>query len=643
MESVYDGVNLQLDEIRLLELQPAEQTSDQLCCRLSTVVLSNPPAYEALSYVWGDANEKIPIVVNDRSFGVTTNLSAGLRRIRRQDVSVLLWVDAICINQQDIPERNRQVQLMRQIYMQAEQALLWLGESNEDSELAMDLIRRWSPPLAPQISRSTSRGVAEVLKLVCDPFEVRAWEALRSFFQRPYWERSWILQEVILSKRATLICGSQTVSWQALDDAQLTWVQLSEPENFLLLDFGGLRLVTLSNYNIASKISVRRLQRKTDAPLASALEFVEYTQSSKATDPRDKIYAFLGFEEFSILGLEPDYEKPVEKVYGEFFKACVRKERRLDILNHAGIGWPAIEPVLDLPSWVPDFRAPGHRSPPLPKFCAGRNVVPVVDISEDFRVLTARGVIYDTIKVIDYHDEDSKVVKTTWQDLALGQPGLHPTGIPYLQAYFRTVVADNSGYGYGPQPFRDAESERRFFDEAAGMMWWLGKWALDNDEVHSGLMDRIKPEDATTMLEMNDYIQNFMLWSGYIPEVMTKQALLAPFLGESGSISEIGLPEDDNLNRGRQCSAVFPNRIAFSCTGRSFFVSGKGYLGLAPKAAKIGDFVCVQLGCDKPLIIRREGDHYLLIGDSYVYGIMNGEVMQDVLKGYEKLEDILFH
>jgi hypothetical protein len=207
--------------------------------------------------------------------------------------------------------------------MQAEQAIVWLGESSEDNDLAMDLIRRWSPPLPPHISRSGGQGVAEVLKLVRDPFEVRAWEALRSLFRRPYWERSWILQEIILSKPATLFCGIEIVSWQAFDDAQLVWVQLSDPENFHLLDFGALRLVTLSNYNIISKISFQRLNRKIHAPLPSALQFIEYTQNSKATDPRDKIHAFLGLEEIAILGLEPDYEKPVERVYGEFVQAYV--------------------------------------------------------------------------------------------------------------------------------------------------------------------------------------------------------------------------------------------------------------------------------------------------------------------------------
>lgn len=643
MESLYNEFSLEVDEIRLLELQPNEQSSAPISCRLSKAVLSDLPSYKALSYVWGNPNETVPIEVNGISFEATTNLSCGLKHIRREDSSVLLWVDAICINQRNIPERNHQVQLMRQIYMEAEQALVWLGERYEDSDLAMDLIRRWSPPLPPHISRSTSVGVAEVLRIVPDPFEVRAWDALRCLFSRPYWERSWILQEIIFSKQATLICGSKTVPWQALDDAQLPWIQLSQPENFRLLDFNQLRLVTVTNYNVASKISLHRARRTRTSPLDSAFKIMKQTHSSKATDPRDKIYAFLGFEEIGMLELKPNYNDPIPMVYGEFVLAYLRKERRLDILSHAGIGWPSIEPVLDLPSWVPDFRGEAGRSPALSGFCAAGGDLPDATISEDLRVLTARGVVYDTVGDIDYHDEDRKAVRTFWQDLALSQPGLHPTGIPYLQAYFRTVVADNYGHGYGVPAFKGEESEKRFFDEASGMMWWLGKWALDNDKVAPGLKDRIKPEEAAIMLKMNDYIQNFVLWSGHIPEVITKQALLAPFLGEPGSPSEIKFPEDDNVNRGRQCSAIFAESIVFSCNQRSFFITKKGYLGLAPRATKIGDLICVLFGCDKPLIIREVESHYILIGDSYIYGMMNGEVVRDMRNGYEKAEDIIFH
>jgi hypothetical protein len=72
-------------------------------------------------------------------------------------------------------------------------------------------------------------------------------------------------------------------------------------------------------------------------------------------------------------------------------------------------------------------------------------------------------------------------------------------------------------------------------------------------------------------------------------------------------------------------------------------VSEKGYLGLAPKTAKTGASICVLLGCDKPLIIGREDGHNLLLGDCYVYGIMNGEVIREVVQRNNKTQDISIH
>jgi hypothetical protein len=185
----------------------------------------------------------------------------------------------------------------------------------------------------------------------------------------------------------------------------------------------------------------------------------------------------------------------------------------------------------------------------------------------------------------------------------------------------------------------------RDYDEMTVMMWSLGQWALerDKDKVSPRLMDYITAEEFTAILEMNYQIQNFIFWSFHIPEVMTKQSLLAPLLRDPGSISRIALPEDGNLNGRHECLAIFRERVAFSCTSKSFFVSEKGYLSLAPKTAKTGDSICVLLGCDKPLIIRREDGHYLLLGDSYVYGIMNREVIREVMQRNNKTQDISIH
>lgn len=101
-------------------------------CQPFTESLDEPPQYEALSYVWGKPNNVSPILLNGRVWNVTANLELALRHFRRYEKGEhrTLWVDALCINQGDIPERNQQVSIMRDIYNGAQDVLVWLGEWN---------------------------------------------------------------------------------------------------------------------------------------------------------------------------------------------------------------------------------------------------------------------------------------------------------------------------------------------------------------------------------------------------------------------------------------------------------------------------------------------------------------------------------
>jgi hypothetical protein len=184
--SIYDNciLNPELYEIRVLELQPALLSSSPICVRLSKAFLADPPIYHALSYVWGTPSQTIPIFVNGQQFEVTKNLFGALKRLRRRTFSFLLWVDAICINQQNIPERNFQVQLMKEVYSNAERVFIWLGECEDESDLAMDLIKTWAPPGAEQMD------MARLLEKVPKGFDIRAWHAARRLFHRDYWKRA---------------------------------------------------------------------------------------------------------------------------------------------------------------------------------------------------------------------------------------------------------------------------------------------------------------------------------------------------------------------------------------------------------------------------------------------------------------------
>jgi hypothetical protein len=98
------------------------------------------PRYQTLSYTWGSSRKTDTIIVNGYPFSVTRNLFEALCKLRTEDPGTNWWVDAICINQEDIAERNEQVSLMRAIYKESQEVLIWLGEEADDSSLAIDTI-----------------------------------------------------------------------------------------------------------------------------------------------------------------------------------------------------------------------------------------------------------------------------------------------------------------------------------------------------------------------------------------------------------------------------------------------------------------------------------------------------------------------
>ncbi|KIN08291.1 hypothetical protein OIDMADRAFT_98373, partial [Oidiodendron maius Zn] len=132
--------------------------------------------YEALSYVWGSLkNPKNAIMSDGSSISITNNLDIALRHLRYTTEDRQLWVDSLCINQEDIKEKNSQIPLMGSIYRLANRVLAWLGPEENDSGHALQII--------DHVGR-------QELYCIC------------SLFERPWFERIWIRQEIGLSTRA---------------------------------------------------------------------------------------------------------------------------------------------------------------------------------------------------------------------------------------------------------------------------------------------------------------------------------------------------------------------------------------------------------------------------------------------------------
>jgi hypothetical protein len=172
------------DEIRLLCLQP-RTAGETIKCTIQHIKLSTEAHYEALSYMWGPRDFGT-IEINSALCEVRVNLWQALFHLRLENKPRILWIDALCINQADINERNHQVTQMGKIYRNASRVVVWLGESDSASSTAMKMLREVG-------LRKDFRRVYRFLFRHCS---INTLNDIHSIFLREYWSRLWIVQEV---------------------------------------------------------------------------------------------------------------------------------------------------------------------------------------------------------------------------------------------------------------------------------------------------------------------------------------------------------------------------------------------------------------------------------------------------------------
>lgn len=167
---------------RILRLLPSKDRAAPIACQLSNYSLLDDTAqeYDALSYVWGDkADGQCNISINDQAFSVGKNLHSALLRLRGPNFERTLWVDAVCIDQNNMREKEEQIQNMARIYEQASQVMVWLGEEADNSTRALEAIR--------VAAEGVFAGEPYVL-----PSESIPIEGVKSLFQRRWFYRMWV-------------------------------------------------------------------------------------------------------------------------------------------------------------------------------------------------------------------------------------------------------------------------------------------------------------------------------------------------------------------------------------------------------------------------------------------------------------------
>jgi len=635
---IYEPLNKQENEIRLVTLHPASYSSKRIVCSLDHYKIDDAPPHGALSYCWGDENDTVEIRVDGQSFPATRNLFNCLKQFQAQTTCSRMWIDAICIDQKNADEKNYQVPMMGEIYRKATQTVAWLGEEQGDVDLAFELLNQLAQAERHLFERSQTmaldQDVEPVFHLIAKFMDNKYWIALENLTSLPYWKRLWVVQEAVLGNSTELRCGRHRLLLSDYRLAMHLMATLRSPCNAkFLTDIQ--RVHPKRDDHFVLLYTMKAVNNWIFFDYPSLL----HTLSSKleCRDPRDKIFALIGLAQLAPIErrvrILPDYGQPASIVYRSFATSWFHSTQDFTLIAYAGTG--KVEDDADqlvIPSWVPRPEAMRMINflYNLHAYNAGSHTS-YLDFSVIGNDLHLHAVLCDTINdfKIPVLDGDFGLVAQSLVSLF----GLldfndwlrraHPTGLPWLQIFFRTIISDCSDSdGSGWPNFSSTREEDEFFEQAAGFCGVLEK-TFDLENVALAVSEEAE-DFALTLGRWAKKFGLYPLKSG----VQTRDSLLEPFCGPEGSASHLRWPRlQKDMGRRMMSESYIKMHTAFTNVG--FFVTERGYVGLGAKsAARSGDKVCIVPGCKVSLVVRKVTSAYQVRGDCYVFGMMMGEVMQ---------------
>lgn len=217
----YSSLKNDPPEFRLVRIHPGVRPH-HIVASLATYPLNDHPLYEALSYVWGPYDLEDPdlIELDGSGFGVTINLWRALYYLRLESEARDFWIDAICINQEDLNERSSQVQLMRDIYKSSIRTVVWIGDESFWSHRlfeflkSVDKTRSWEDDDERKVKVEGQIQLRGQLAVDEDIQKIVRRGLYKDIAQRDFWTRIWIVQEVAIASEVIVYCGPDEMSWQ---------------------------------------------------------------------------------------------------------------------------------------------------------------------------------------------------------------------------------------------------------------------------------------------------------------------------------------------------------------------------------------------------------------------------------------------
>lgn len=599
--------------IRLLKLLK-RRPFGEIRCELVEVKLESAPVYEAISYTWGAAGETEMIYIGDLVFSVSTTVSEVLYHLSSYNTERNLWIDSICINQTDNEEKGSQVSMMKRIYRRSSKVIIWLeGVKNPRN------VRVMLAGICHNMVLGSEESTVDLVRKYSEEWAHAGWSDLLNLFNNPWFFRVWVIQEIASASNAEVLASGTPMQWEHLFLFASELVNNPALNSILRCSsFPGVEqgaLTGLKHANLMAGFKNQSIEPDTEGQSGPNLSvLLDLCSGFRATDPRDKIFALLGLLSAKENIIRPDYFKTTAQVYTETAQ-CMLSGKCTNIFSFMGIGYART--ITDLPSWVPDWSSMIIGSPEVQNFsliqdaaryrASGYSSQLDLSFAETGRYLALRirGCHVDTIRhlgpVSNY---------TPHRD---GRGGTQDENIDALA---RHIGARNISKQFAAQPYPTGQP----LDEA----FW--RCLIGDTQFYRPAPD-----------ELGEYLE---IWERYVGLLAQVPDSADRAVKEAHFAEHLGLQEEgdgDVLELFFRRAGFWNSARMMCCIGRRFCVTEAGYMAMVPPGTAEGDMVALLCGVDIPQILRGNstadggsGSGHRLVGEAYVHGLMDGEMMAGV-------------
>ncbi|KAJ2983617.1 hypothetical protein NQ176_g558 [Zarea fungicola] len=559
---------------------------------LETVSLDKSPPFITISYAWGNPEMNHTVICNGRRLLITANLSTALRSIfalvNRSTTELFspgdelrFWVDSICINQKDSMEKSEQVALMKDIYSQSDGTIAYLGAPQDGGD--------------PNDGFMTSCLAIKVVPLGYGEIESKP-DSFIQLQKQPFFNRAWIFQEMILSRRVLCLYGNERklTSW---DFDMFMHMHTPDFDEYRSDHNLPIRTPTLeAPFHVIRRSGLNqeawrffRNQRQTHPEGFDPLILLSDSRRAEASDARDKVYALLGLarEEYrQAITVDYSSKNTSAKTFLDFAIACIQLDSGTRILEQAGIS----QQMSGLPSWVPNWTVETRyeRSDSFGCFkCAGSTEALMFPSDCSTKLIISGWIMGDVKRTgfgLRYHDLELNGIDSEHVSLPLAIACVET--LAYM--WCKTHVTEK---------FQHSESGKSA-DVIRRTLWmgrnaWGHRWTPADRKYHEAWLAQYPRQEDPTMTP---------------PKLSTMP---------TGDAEKFMLGA---VNMMERVLALIRVRT-----------SGGIALAMLPIDAANGDVVVVFEGGRVPFVLRpvKETDEYRLVGSCFVDGAMDGELIDE--------------